>query len=320
MPAPSDILSFARGQLLQSPSLPQTSFAGKTIVITGANTGLGFECAKQVAALGASTIILGCRNITKGEAAKKNIPHDEKTTIHVWQIDMADFSSVKAFAERLSTLPRLDAVLANAGISTNQYSVAESFESTLTVNVISTFLLALLVLPQLRSQAQQTHLTIVGSNVHCFADHTQLQHPPQGEVFTTLSDKQQADMAARYFLSKLMVMLCVQELASRTDSNKVVVNCPSPGWCKTELFRQDDGGFMGRNMLKLIGRTPEEGARCLTSAITAGKDTHGQYLSECRVKPASVFVRSSEGQQLQRTLFKELLQVIERIAPGATKV
>lgn len=48
MPAFSDILQFMRGQLLETPTLPKTSFAGKTVVITGANQGLGFECAKQV--------------------------------------------------------------------------------------------------------------------------------------------------------------------------------------------------------------------------------------------------------------------------------
>jgi len=241
------------------------------------------------------------------------------TTIHVWQVDMASYKSVIAFAERLKTLPSLDAVIANAGISTNQYSMAENFEGTLTVNVVSTFLLSLLVPPQLQAQPQPTHLTVVGSNVHSFADHAQLLEPQRGTIFSTLSDKRQADMDARYFISKLIVMLCVRELASKTNG-KVIINCPSPGWCKTDLFRQDDGGFMGRNMLKLIGRMPEVGARCLTSAIVAGPGSHGQYLTECRVKQPSVFVRSPEGQSLQRNVWKELQGIIRRISPDAMKV
>ena len=48
MPAVSDILQFMRGQLFETPRLPDTNFAGQTVVITGANTGLGFECAKQL--------------------------------------------------------------------------------------------------------------------------------------------------------------------------------------------------------------------------------------------------------------------------------
>ncbi|KAF7193787.1 Short chain dehydrogenase atnD [Pseudocercospora fuligena] len=328
MPAPSDILQFMPGQLFQTPTLPNTSFKGKTVVITGANTGLGFECAKQLIALGVSTLVLGCRSISKGEAARDSLQasKDSKhTSVHVWQVDMADYSSVKAFSKRMaSELPRLDALLVNAGISTNQYQVAEGLESTLTVNVAAAFLLALLALPQLERTGAQfrtsTHLTIVGSNVHAFAPHQQLQQPGSGQVFSTLSDKHQADMASRYFLSKLIVMLCVRELASRVPSNRVIINCPSPGWCKTQLFRQDDGGFMGRNMLKLIGRTSEVGARCLTSAIAADHDSHGQYLSECQVKNTSVFVRSPEGRHLQKPLFEELLQILENTSPGISSI
>ena len=70
---------------------------------------------------------------------------------------MSSFASVKAFSDRANNeLPRLDAVLANAGISTNLYNSAEGFEETLTVNVISTFLLSVLCLPALQRTAAQT--------------------------------------------------------------------------------------------------------------------------------------------------------------------
>lgn len=72
-------------------------------------------------------------------------------------------------------------------------------------------------------------------------------------------------------------------------------------------------------MLKLMGRTSEEGARTLTSAIAAGDETHGQYLSECQVKPASAFIRSSEGQQVQARIWAEMLDRLETISPGSTK-
>ena len=167
---------------------------------------------------------------------------------------MANYASVKAFGEKISReLTRLDALIANAAISTNQYNVAEGLEETLTVNIVATFLLALLVLPVLEHTAMQngapSHLTIVGSVVHCFAADQQLQNPPAGEVFATLSDEKKADMAARYFLSKLIVLQCIQELAKRVRNMKtggpsVIINCPNPGWCKTELFRTDDGGFL----------------------------------------------------------------------------
>lgn len=236
---------------------------------------------------------------------------------------MADYSSVKSFGHKVvNELQRVDAVLANAGISTNQFALAEGLEQTLTVNVVSTTLLAQLCLPALertaKSSGSPTHLTIVGSNVHAFADPASITSLPKGRVLPLLSDEKSADMSGRYFLSKLLVQLCTQELAARTptlgSTPSVIINCPSPGWCKTPLFRQDDGGVIGRNMLRLIGRTGEVGARTLISAISAGPETHGKYLSESQVKNASVWVRSDEGKSVQKEIWSELEEISGRIA------
>ena len=193
--------------------------------------------------LNASHLILGCRDVAKGEAAKQRLGlgKESVTKVQVWKVDMADFESVKAFSNRVNNeLPRLDALIANAGMSTNEWHVAEKFEQTLTVNVISTLMLSLLCLRKLEQTAAATgfpsHLTIVGSLVHVFADHEQIVKPEKGEVFRMLSDKAQADMAGRYFLSKLILLLCVQKMAahiSRLQGSKetsVILNCPCPGW------------------------------------------------------------------------------------------
>ncbi|KAF2717960.1 NAD(P)-binding protein [Polychaeton citri CBS 116435] len=334
MPATSDILQFLRGQIFQTPTLPKVTFVGKTVIVTGGNSGLGFECAKQLIHLNVSTLILGCRSVSKGEAAKEKIVQETgggDTSVEVWKVDMANYASVKLFSERVSKkLDRLDAIVVNAGISTNEYQVAEDLEQTLTVNVVSAFLLSFLCLPLLKHTTAQygspTHLTFTGSLVHCFADQKQIQHPPLGQVFRTLSDKDQADMGARYFLSKLILLLCIQEMAKhipkteKSGSPSVIVNCPNPGWCKTELFRQDDGGVFARNLLKLIGRTSEIGARTLTSAIAAGEETHGRYLSECQTKPSSVWVRSQEGQEAQKRMWIELLDTLDRVSPGVGNI
>lgn len=136
------------------------------------------------------TLIMGCRSVSKGEAAKREIiGKGSRADVQVWEVDMASYSSVRAFASRISReCQRVDAVLANAGISTNQFHVAESLEETLTVNVVSTFLLSLLVLPSLEQTARRTgsptHLSIVGSNVHAFADPNIITQSSQGSVFS----------------------------------------------------------------------------------------------------------------------------------------
>ena len=280
------------------------------------------------------TLIMGCRSVSKGEAAKREIVGKKASSanVQVWEVDMASYSSVKAFADRIRReLSRVDAVLANAGISTNQFHTAENLEETLTVNVVSTFLLSLLVLPALEHTARQngtpTHLSIVGSNVHAFADPKIITESSKGKIYAAASSEKDADMGARYFQTKLMVMLLVQEIAGRirkldkaSNSRAVIVNCPSPGWCRTPLFRTDDGGFWGRNMLKLIGRDAEPGARCFTSAIAAGPETHGQYLSECQIKNTSAWVRSQEGKEAQKKLWGETQMLLNQVSPGATEV
>lgn len=251
---------------------------------------------------------------------------------------MSHYASVLAFGSRLNNLPRLDIFIANAGIDVNEWQVFEAHESILTVNVISTFLAALLALPKLRetSLAQQqqqkkkkkkktpSHLVIVGSVIHIFAKDKYLSQPPPGQIFTTLNDESTADMSDRYHLSKLIVLLCVRQLAqnltsgSEKGSDSVIVNCVNPGWCKTELFRSHDGGVGGRMGLRLIGRTAEEGSRTLVHAAVAGEESHGSYLSECRVKPESSFVRSEEGGVVEGRVWEELVGILEGIRAGVT--
>lgn len=240
---------------------------------------------------------------------------------------MAVKSSVVAFAERVtSELDRVDAVLLNAGIDTNVFEMADGDESTLTVNVISPFLLALALLPMLERSAAKfgitPHLTFLGSSIHIFAQDGQLTTPADGKIFLTLNDATTANMGNRYFLSKLMVGVCTRELAQKIagTGKPIVVNCVNPGWCKTNLFRVDDGGIGGRIGLYLIGRTSEKGSRTLVHAITAGRDSHGCYLSECRAKSPSAFVRSADGNELQKRLWAELIAKLEATKPGVAGV
>ena len=164
--------------------------------------------------LDVSILVLGCRDLAKGEAAKKAIVGNRvgAERILVWKLDMADYSSVKYFSHKVvNGLQRVDVVLANAGISTNQFALAEGLEQTLTVNVVSTFLLSRLCLPALertaKSDGSPTHLTIVGSNVHALADPASITTLPWGHVLSSLSEEESADMNGRYSINKLLVQL-----------------------------------------------------------------------------------------------------------------
>ncbi|KAL6717344.1 hypothetical protein ACLMJK_005259 [Lecanora helva] len=330
MPSPGEIYGFLYGQLAQTPPKPIKSFAGRTVIVTGGNSGLGLEAAKQIVHLNVSHLILGCRNVIKGEEAKRSIQSScrpsKEPLIEVWPIDMAKYDSVLTFGQRARTkLPRLDALILNAGVELYQFELAEGIESSLTINVVSTMLLAQLLLPKLQetadTQRRDTHMTLVGSMIHIFGNSKQLQDAEHGEIFKKMSDPQ-TDMSGRYPTSKLVLTLAIRDLVARNDksaknkSSRVIINDVNPGWCKTNLFRHDDPGFAKQMALRTMVRTGEMGARTLTHAASAGRETHGKYLSECQVKPESKFVRSKAGMQLQERLGVELSELLNRIQPG----
>ena len=255
MPSIAEVRQYLGGQIFGKPFIPDVDLSNRTYVITGGNTGLGLECAKHLcerskipsftdadrtgsANLKVAKIILGCRNVEKGEKAKKVILEmnpSPKTAIEVWQIDQSSFDSVLAFGERLKTLEALHGFIANAGLETVTYERTEGYENSLTVNVISTIMLSVLALPKLKktaiSSGAHTNLVIVGSMQHVFAPSAQLEVEDGKSIFKLLSEEESADMMGRYELSKLMVQMCEKEIAERLggESSPVVVNCVNPG-------------------------------------------------------------------------------------------
>jgi NAD(P)-dependent dehydrogenase (short-subunit alcohol dehydrogenase family) len=154
---------------------PEADFTGMTVIVTGANVGLGFHAACHFVRLGAAKVILACRSREKGNQAKADIEASCPTrngVVEAWQLDLSSFNSVKSFCIRALQMQRLDIVVENAAVMRPDFVAAEGYESTITVNVISTFLMALLLLPIMRKTSQQfgvqPHLVIVSSVAHSF--------------------------------------------------------------------------------------------------------------------------------------------------------
>lgn len=138
--------------------------AGKTYIITGANTGLGFETAKHLALLGAVKVILAVRNpVTTGQAAKYEIDeaigasnNTDKVIVEVWPLDLCSYASVRAFVKRATEeLERIDGLILNAAVVLAKREVAEGHAVPVTVNVMSTFLMAVLLLPVMSAMAKK---------------------------------------------------------------------------------------------------------------------------------------------------------------------
>jgi len=188
---------FIRTQLITKIPQPTASFSSKTVIVTGGNAGLGLEAVKHIIALGASKVILGCRSLSKGKAVKLALESSLKCDteiLEVWQIDLASYASVQAFAARAMKLARLDVLINNAGILLDKFEIAGGTEQHITVHVISPVLLSLLVLPKLRQTAQEysitPHLTFVSSALYSTA-----KFPKHHEdIFAWLSNKSNVNM------------------------------------------------------------------------------------------------------------------------------
>ncbi|KAI5235713.1 NAD(P)-binding protein [Aureobasidium subglaciale] len=319
----TSFLRFFYSQFFVTPTYPEQSCNGQVFVVTGANVGLGLEASRHLVRLGADKVILACRNAEKGEAAVKDIEQSTKRTgvAEVWSLDLSSFESVKEFAKKVDTLPRIDAIIENAGISTEKFQLFEGMESTVTVNVISTFLLALLVLPALKRSSQkhniQPRLTIVASEVHHWTDIPERKKISESDsILDALASPDLSQMGIRYPVSKLLDVLATRALVEKTSSSyPVTINTMNPGFCYSELSREMDG-IAFQIMLKILARTTEVGSRTLVAAALASHDTHGQYMSDCKVEEPSKFVRSEEGRKTQDKVWAELSARLEEISPG----
>lgn len=320
---------FLHSQLFITPPIPTHSFAGKTILVTGSNTGLGLEAARHFTSLGASRVILAVRSLDKGEAAKASIESStgKKNVVKVMHLDMSSYASVLDFSQKLAKeVGRLDIAVLNAGVSRGTWEMCELDESTITINVISTFLLAFALLPLLRRTATQHNLrptlTFTGSETHEWADFP-ARSAKHGKILETLNESYGTSMHNRYQVSKLIQLLCAREMAAQITSSNVpvTVNSVNPGFCESELNREGSWILWVVWLLKmLLARTTEAGSRGLVWAGAMGEESHGAYVSDCRVEEPSKWVRSEEGGVAGKRVWEEVRGRLEGVKGGITEL
>ncbi|EPE36451.1 NAD(P)-binding Rossmann-fold containing protein [Glarea lozoyensis ATCC 20868] len=312
-------LGFMYRQLTYTPKpLPQdTSISGNTILVTGANIGLGYEAARHLASHSPSRLILAVRNITTGEATKEAISKaSPDCNIEVWPLDYDSYDSIIAFSKRAATLERLDYVLLNAGVKQVTYTTASSgHETNIQINHISTSLLSLLLLPILQATARKTNkpsrLTLVSSEGHFWTPFKERTAP---SILTRMDEKETfRDEMERYNTSKLLNVLWVRELARKVDGAEVLINTLNPGFCHSGIHR--NGGGMINLFLWLLGWTTEQGGYCLADALVGHGDSHGKYISEQKITEPSNFVLSEEGEVAQRRIWDETVDLLRKEAP-----
>jgi len=266
------------------PVLPDLT--GRCYVVTGGTGGLGYWAGEQLAQAGA-TIVVAARTPAKGDAALASLARHAPGaggSARFVRLDLANLASVQEAAAELAALPRIDGVLANAGIlSTHGRSTtADGFETMMGTNLLGHFALLGRLLPALEAQSAQdvpggARIVSLGSISHEFfrLDLDDLQ-----------SSRGRWREFRTYGRSKLAVMTFAFELDRRLRAagSSVSSLVAHPGFAVDELAPQRDilpapksGNAVVRAAYRTIGQGKDAGAWPLAAALTSPDAAGGQY-------------------------------------------
>ena len=206
----------------------QARLTGKTVIITGANTGIGLETAVDLAKRGAR-VVLACRDVARGEAAVLEVKRQSKSEeIMFSKLDLASLRSVREFSERtLGEEPRIDILINNAGVIGPSYTITEDgFELHFGVNHLGHFLLTNLLLERIKEAPAGRVVTVSSA-----------AHRRKWISFDDLQSKRSYSKFHAYGQSKLANILFTQSLAKRLKGTNVTAYSLHPGVVLTELAR-----------------------------------------------------------------------------------
>ncbi|KAH8646939.1 putative retinol dehydrogenase 12 [Tricladium varicosporioides] len=309
--------AFLYRQFFVTPTLPRNvDLTGKTAVVTGSNTGIGLECARQLLDLRIGKLIIAVRDEAKGQAARTHLLSRrqlEDGAIEVWKLDMASYESVATFAERAKNLERLDIVILNAAIMRVVHALVAStnHEETLQVNFLSTALLTILLLPifEARKPLEPGRIVWVQSDITSW---TKFKEKDSTPLFPALDEPENFNFPDSYGTSKLLGQLFVTELTRLIPSSIAIITMPTPGLCYGTglgaLPQKTIGEVIGNFIKRILGRSSSLGARVITDgAVNHGSEGHGQLIEDCKIQPKVPFVYTAEGDRVTKILWEETM-------------
>lgn len=208
------------------------SQSGRIAVVTGANTGIGFETARMLALKGAQ-VVMACRNLEKGRGAIGRILAEKPAgSVIVEPLDLSDLESVAAFAGAFSAKhERLDLLINNAGVMLPPLTrTKQGFELQFGTNHLGHFALTARLLPLLE-RTPGARVVVVSSTA---------QNTGRIALADLNWERRRYGAWAAYGQSKLANMMFALELQRRLGAmgSKVVVTAAHPGWTATDLQRQ----------------------------------------------------------------------------------
>ncbi|KAK1219760.1 hypothetical protein PQX77_017500 [Marasmius sp. AFHP31] len=336
------------------PPVEGVSLDNQVVVITGANTGLGFEAAKHFAIRGPQKLVIVCRSEEKGQTALNRIKTETSfTNIELWTVDLNSFKSISAIKDKINQLERLDILVENAAIASIEYILTEDgwdhrqvlnivytrclsnnsqpVPCSLQSNVLGPALHIILHLPKLLDTAKKypkstPRIVLVSSNVHYWTTTPVTEALKAPSALEFLNDKSYFDrnIDNRYPETKALDIMFVRALQQRLPS---VTTCSvNPGFCYSELARYAEGERAEhlRSLQKKLAFTTEEGSRQLLFAAIGSRDreadVRGSYISFSQVSECSDLILSDDGQRLEDKLWTEILDLCGRVDETAKEI
>lgn len=250
---------------------------GKTAVVTGANSGLGFEATRKLAEHNAE-VIMACRIKEKGLDAKEKIESEiEKADLRVMQVDLASLNSIQEFSKEFSSeYEKLDLLFNNAGVmAIPRRETKDGFEYQFGVNHLGHFALTAQLMEALK-KAEEARIISQTSIAH-----------ENGEInFEDINHEKQYDRMQAYSDSKLANLLFAKELDRKLKENDLDIKAVAshPGVSHTNLFNAEESQhnivvtkLMGLG-LKIFGQSAKKGCLPMLYAATSSDIKGGEFI------------------------------------------
>lgn len=277
------------------PKLFEKDLSGQVIVVTGSNSGCGLETSRQLAKQGA-TVVLACRNASKGKAAVEDIGNK---AVFLTTLDLSSLESVRGFASAfLDKYDRLDALVNNAGIMMCPYATTkDGFEMQFGCNHLGHFLLMRLLTPMLLETAKKTgkpsRFVALSSCASAQTTGRTKEHP-HVDFEDPNWETREYDEGMAYAQSKLSNYLHALGASLEYPADKLITASVHPGWVLSPLDQHITKKIFGEGMIadtlaSLMRKlflwkgdiiTPEDGAQTTLQCLLADDIESGKFYSQ----------------------------------------
>jgi len=286
---------------------------GKVVLISGANSGIGKQLAKEMNKRGAKVYML-CRSLQRGHEAAKELITEyncDSSRLLVRELDLCSFASIRSFVQNFDgEEKKVDILLANAGVMLlpNFELTVDGHETTLQANHLGHFLLIELLMPKLeRSEAARIVLT--GSKLHTLADSCSIDKMNKKAEYGPLQSYARSKLASVLHAAEL-----TKRLRQRNPNTKITVNSLHPGVVNTNLIRNPVYTkflkYIFYPVLWYFTKTEEDGCQCTLFVALSQKinSISGKYFDNSTIITPH---KLAKDENLCRQFYDESIRAVQ---------